>query len=219
MKFPVLSYTLLNTWDICPHQAARRYIIKDLPREPETKEMRWGNAVHRAMENRVKHKTALPDEMPYEVHAAPLDQCTVIGVEEKYGTTAGGRPCGFFDKDVWFRGKVDLTVRLRTDAACVLDWKTGKVREQPFELETSALLLQAHKPEITYLVGYYVWLKEGKRGEQHLLSNTAQTWQKVQRMAQEIQFSIDKQHFMKTPGPLCGWCPVKDCQHNANPRG
>ena len=50
MKLPVASYSFLNTWAICPHQAARKYIVKDLPREPETPEMAWGNAVHEAME-------------------------------------------------------------------------------------------------------------------------------------------------------------------------
>jgi hypothetical protein len=214
MKFPVLSYTLLNTWDICAHQAARRYIIKDLPKEPQTKEMVWGNYVHDAMEKRVKHKTPLPaDIVAYEKYAAPLDQCTVQA-EQKLGFTAAGRPCGFFDNDVWFRGKVDISILLRTDAAAVVDWKTGKPREEPFELETSALLLQAHKPEITYLVGTYVWFKEDRKGDLHQLSNTEKTWKKINTRASEIQWSIDKGEFTKTPGPLCGFCNVFDCQHN-----
>ena len=210
MQFPILSYTLLNTWTTCPHQAARRYIIKDLPREPQTPEMKRGNDVHSAMEQRLRVKQALPNDMPYEHHVAPLDACTVTP-EQKLGVTVAGRPCGFFDKDVWLRGVLDAPILLRTDAACLIDWKTGGSKyENPFELEIGALLLQAHKPALTYLIGAYVWLKENRKGEKHDLSDTARTWGKVQAMAKEIE----RGQYTKTPGPLCKWCPVKDCEHN-----
>jgi PD-(D/E)XK nuclease superfamily len=211
LKFPVLSYTLLNTWEICPHQCARKYIVKDLPREAPTGAMKEGIDGHEALEKRLRNKTPLPAR--HEKHAAPLDQCTVTP-EQKLGVTAAGRPCDFFDKDVWLRGVLDAPVLLRTDAACLIDWKFGKPREHPFELEIGALLLQAHRPEITYLVGAYIWLKEGRKGETHVLSDTSRTWAKVQNLADEIADAIDAQEFKKTPGPLCGWCPVKDCQHN-----
>ena len=219
MKLPVLSYTLLNTWDICPHQAARRYIIKDLPREQPTQAMKDGIEVHEAMEHRLRSKRPLPAHLAHhEKHAVPLDACTVTP-EQKLGVTQAGRPCSFFDNDVWLRGVLDAPILLRTDAACLIDWKNGSSKyEHPFELEVGALLLQAHRPEITYLVGAYIWLKEGRKGETHLLSNTAQTWQKVNKMAQEIDYAMRDGKFTKTPGPLCGWCPVKDCQHNANAR-
>ena len=215
MKFPVLSYTLLNTWDIWPHQAARRYIIKDLPREAPTQAMKDGIEVHEAMEQRLRNKRPLPAHLAqHERHAAPLDACTVTP-EQKLGVTKAGRPCSFFDNDVWLRGVLDAPILLRTDAACLIDWKNGSSKyESPFELEVGALLLQAHRPEITYLVGAYIWLKEGRKGQTHLLSNTAQTWQKIQGMAEEIQSAIEAGKFDKTPGPLCGWCNVVDCQHN-----
>jgi hypothetical protein len=177
------------------------------------------------MEHRLRSKHPLPAHLAHhEKHAAPLDACTVTP-EQKLGVTQAGRPCSFFDNDVWLRGVLDAPILLRTDAAYLIDWKTGSSKyEHPFELEVGALLLQAHRPEITYLVGAYIWLKEGRKGETHLLSNTAQTWQKVQHMAQEIQAAIDEcketeaafkyAPFRKTPGPLCGYCSVLDCQHN-----
>jgi hypothetical protein len=215
MKMPVLSYTLLNTWTVCPHQTARKYIIKDLPREQPTQAMKDGIEVHKAMEQRLRSKRPLPAHLAHhEKHAAPLDQCTVTP-EQKLGITEAGRPCDFFDKNVWLRGVLDAPVLLRTDAACLIDWKNGSSKyESPFELEVGALLLQAHRPEITYLVGAYIWLKEGRKGETHDLSHTSHTWAKVQNLADEIADAIDAEEFKKTPGPLCGWCSVLDCQHN-----
>lgn len=209
MKLPVASYSFLNTYLICPHQAFRRYITKDLPREPETPEQKFGNEVHEAMEKRLRNKTPLPETMPYEHFAAPLDQCTVTP-EQKLGMAASGRPVGFFDNDVWLRGKLDAPILIRTDAVCLIDWKTGKRREDPFELEIGALLLQAAKPEVTTIFGYYIWLKDSKRGDMHDLSDTRRTWKRVNALMDDVK----AEKFPKTPGPLCTWCSVADCQHN-----
>lgn len=216
MQLPVASYTFLNTWHICPHQAARRYISKDLPRETMTEEMAWGNAVHEAMEQRIRDKTPLPQTMvDYEIWAIGLDKCRVEP-EQKLGVTAAGRPCDFFAGDVYLRGKLDAPVLLSTDSAALIDWKTGKPREDPFELAIGALLLQAHRPEITRLVGSYVWLKTGTKGPAHDVSDTARTWAVVRDTMAEVKFAVDNMRFVKTPGPLCGWCAVKDCEHNRN---
>lgn len=214
MKLPVASYSFLNKWVICPHQAARKYIVKDLPREPESPEMAWGNAVHSAMEHRLKHKTPLPGNMQaYEVWCIGLDKC-IVAPEQKLGVTAAGRPCGFFDKDVYLRGKLDAPVLLRTDAMALLDWKTGKRREDPYELAIGALLLKAHQPEINVVVGSYVWLKDNVKGPLHDVSDTERTWSVVQATMDDVGHQMSMGWFKKTPGPLCGWCPVMDCENN-----
>lgn len=213
MKLPVLSHTLLNTWLTCPHQCYRRYIAKDLPREPVTEAIAWGNAVHEAMELRLRKKQPLPEDMPYEHFAAPLDVANVEP-EQKLGMAESGRPTGFFDGDVWLRGKLDAPILLSTDTAGLFDWKSGKRREDPFELEIGALLLQAKRPEITRIVGRYVWLKDGVMGDVYDLSDTARTFERVQTLGNEIATAIEDHRFEKTPGPLCGWCNVMDCEHN-----
>ena len=218
MKLPVASYSFLNTWAICPHQAARKYIVKDLPREPETPEMAWGNAVHEAMEKRLRDKTPLPQSMAsYEYWAAPLDALK-IEPEQKLGMTVEGQPCDFFAKNVFLRGKLDAPVRLRRDYVMIFDWKTGKRREEPFELAVGALLLQAHWPEVVQLLGQYIWLKYSVNGKQHDVSDTARTWAVVKDTMREVECAIVDNEFRKTPGPLCGWCPVLDCQHNTRGR-
>lgn len=218
MKLPIASFSLFNKWATCPHQAYRMYIARDLPREPEMPEMKWGNDVHRAMEQRVRHKTPLPEPMlAFEPLVAPLDACHVEP-EQKLGVTKSGRPCDFWDEQVWLRGVLDAPILLTTDSAVLVDWKTGKRREEPFELEIGALLLQAQRPELVKIFGYYMWLKEKQRGKPHDLSDTARTWAMVQTIMGDIEHCLNTGRFDKTPGPLCGWCPVKDCQHNRRGR-
>lgn len=219
----IASFSFLNTWAICPHQAARRYIIKDLPRQEESKEMAWGNEVHRAMEQRLgPSKIKLPENMPYESFCAPIERrldttwvrCTP---ELKLGITKEGRTCDFFADDVWLRGVLDAPIET-SQSALLLDWKTGKKREDPYELEIGALLLQARAPHLTKLLGQYVWLKSLELGEVHDLSHTDRTWQRVQATMEEVALG----RYLKTPGPLCGvdkktgrpFCQVLDCQFN-----
>ena len=205
----ILSHTLMNTFEICPHQMFRRYIAKDLPVE-KTDAMEAGSRVHKALEERLRRKIPLPADLQrLECFVSPLDQVQ-CQPEQKLGVNVLGRPVDFFADDVFLRGVLDAAFLLATDTAILLDWKTGKPREDAFELELGALLLQAHRPEVTNLYGQYVWLRQGRRGRLHNLSDTKRTWARVQAYANEI----DNARYSKTPGPLCGWCPVEDCEHN-----
>lgn len=223
MNLPVASYSLLNKWDICNHQAYRIYIAKDLPKEKESPEMKWGNEVHKAFETRLKWGSAvrgnpdtgydwLPSMIQYEPFAAALDGRSVKP-EQQLGITSKGQPVGFWDGATWLRGKLDAPV-VSGATALLLDWKTGKPREEPFELEVQALLLRARHPEIRTIVGRYVWLKENRLGETHDCSDTQRTFNMVHDTMDEIAHSIQMDRFDKKPGPLCGWCPVIDCNHN-----
>jgi hypothetical protein len=215
MNLPVASYTFLNTWKICPHQAARKYIIKDLPKERESPEMAYGNDVHNAMEKRLDPTAPHPlvDRFAaYEPFCAALDGRGVVP-EMKLGITAQGAAVGFWDSSVWLRGKLDAPV-VNGNEALLIDWKTGKVREDPYELEIQALLLRVKYPEVVNITGRYVWLKENRLGEAHNCSNVQETFAKVHKTMNDVAHAIKMETFEKTPGALCGWCPVMDCKHN-----
>jgi PD-(D/E)XK nuclease superfamily len=200
----ILSYTLLNTWAICPHQAARRYIIKDIPFEA-TPAMEEGRRAH---EDIAKFIAGGPDPQTYADLVRPLvGKCKP---ERKLAIEGDAlTPVSFYDRDAWLRGVIDAHV-IEGETAVIFDWKTGKEREDPFELEVFGLLLRAHHPELQKIYGYYVWLRSNKVGEQHDVSDYARTWAKVMNFSAEIE----KGDYKKTPGPLCAWCPVVDCEHN-----
>ncbi len=215
MKLPVYSYTFFSTWDICRRQAFHRYVLKDIPFK-ETEAMRWGTNVHTAMEKRVREGKELPQEMKmYEPYALALvnlkPQC-----EMKLGIRKDGSPCAFFDSDVWLRGKADVATKHET-TALLFDYKTGKRREDAYELEIQALMLNAAWPEITKIIGQYIWLKDHDIGKAHDVSDTAATFENTQEKADEIESAFRRGDWPERPGPLCGWCDDFTCQHN--PRG
>lgn len=206
------SYTILNTYKNCAHQMSRRYIVKD-QKFVETPEMKWGNQIHEAFELRVGGGKTLPETMQqWEQFAAPLDGRGAI-TEQKLGVSAEGKPVGFFDDKVWFRGKLDVTIIAGT-TAYLPDWKSGSSKyEDPFELATNAVLLHAKHPHLTKILGSYVWLKENRMSPLYDLSDTLTTWQTICHQMGEILEKRKTGVFEKRKTGLCGWCSVSDCEN------
>jgi hypothetical protein len=216
LKAPIGSHTYLDTFERCPKQAWHKYVLRDQP-FVETKELKWGNAVHTALEHRCgPEKTPLPDTMrAYETFATIVDQLSEVYVEEKLGMRRDGAPVEFFSKQgLWLRGKVDV-LSLRDNTAFIIDWKTGKKREDPRELEEHALLVKARYPNIKVAKGCYVWLKDNEVGKTHDLSDFDATYDRVAGLMEMADTMLARQiEWPARQNPLCGWCGVHSCRYN-----
>lgn len=211
----VYTYSNIACYLNCPAQFRERYWLKST-KFVETPEMAWGNKVHSAFEYRVGGGKPLPPDMNHwEPFAAALDGMGAQ-TEMKLGITRAGRPCGFFDNDVFFRGKIDVVV-VKGTTAFLPDWKTGKKREHPFELECQALLLHARLPNLTKIYGSYVWLKDNQMGTHHDLSDTNSTWAYLNNKVDEIESCMQHDTWERNRTPLCGYCDVLSCPNN--PKG
>lgn len=213
MKLPVLSYTFLSCFDICPKQAFHRYVLKDHP-FVGSDASRWGNTVHDAMDKRLSKGTPLPPEMAqYEFYAAALEPLGPV-TEMKLGIQRNGMPCSYWDDIVWFRGKADVVI-VKSSIGALFDWKTSKTkREDAYELELHAMALHAAMPELDRITGHYVWLQNKTVGKPHDLSNVTETLEQLHEKADEIEMAHKRGEWPTKQGPLCGWCPVKSCGFN-----
>jgi hypothetical protein len=214
------SFTSLTAFENCPHQAYRKYVARDLPKEPASPEMTHGIAVHEAFERRLKAKAPFPPEYAtYESFARVFDAAPTLLVEQMLGIRRDGTACDFFADDVWFRGKLDAATLVRGGAgAFMVDWKTGKKREKPDELEVFALLLKAHYPDLEKVTGHYIWLKDRQIGPQHSLLRPDK-WAELQERCGRVERALGADFWPPREGPLCGWCPVKDCRFNPRRNG
>ncbi len=218
LGFPV-SYSFLNDEANCPYKAYRRYVVKDLPRGEKTEAQQYGIDAHKALEDRIAQGKALTDRFAqYEPIASKIAGCRLPGLvevcaERVLTLDAEERPFkASWHHDAFIYTRLDITVTARgTHQAQIFDWKTGKVREDPFELELQAWVLQKYYPGLEIINGNYVWLKDGRLGETHDLSDTERTARSVRRQLNEIESRGD---WPKRPNPLCGWCDVKDCEYN-----
>lgn len=206
------SYSLLNQYMNCPHATFHKYVAKTYP-YVETPAMAEGNAIHLAMENRLRIKQPLPPKYAgWEGFVEPLERRTQPLIEEKLGIRQNGSPCGFFDKDVFFRGKIDVAL-VDGSKAYIVDWKSGGSKyEDPFELEIGAILLQA-KYNASAIKGQYAWLAENRLGTLYDLSDTNKTFAKMKHLMDEIERDRSRDWFEKRKSGLCGWCVVESCEH------
>lgn len=214
----IWSFTMLNTYrNICAYQTYRRYIAKDIP-FVETEAMRKGTEVHKAMELRISGDKPLPEKLHIYEPFAQAFKGRTAKCEMQLGITKEGKATGFFDKDVWGRGKADV-VLVQGDKAYILDWKVvGKPRDEPFELEIHGMLLKAKYPELKTIKGQYAFLQQGYLGVLHDISETLPTWNNVCHLMKLIENDRQRGVFEKEPGPLCGWCDCMDCEHNKKSR-
>ena len=119
--------------------------------EPESEAMRYGTEVHKAAEDYIKDGVPIPAQFSFMQKA--LDTLKNKEGEKmceyKMGLTRNLEPCGFFDKDVWWRGIADLIV-MQPDRAWVVDYKTGKSAKyaDTKQLELMALAIFKHFPQV-----------------------------------------------------------------------
>lgn len=184
------SFSKMETGESCPAQFKHKHILRTAA-GPSTPDTVVGTAAHGVLEHRVKG-TSASDAKKLALENTPLTSdeqdmlrtledrmdsfmrkfdgfCKREGVkrllvEEAWGITAEFKPTGFFDKNVFFRGKVDLGAITRDDDLVVIDHKSGVAKD-----------LQKDKKKQQQLWSYYVLAipnmlnVKGVRGAIHFL--------------------------------------------------
>ncbi len=206
------SHSLLNQYLNCPHATFHRYVAKTYP-YVQSNAAKEGDAVHLAMENRLRIKQPLPPKYAqWEPFAKPFDGRTIL-IEQKIGIDKDGKPCDYWGSNVWFRGRIDAAV-VQGGKGYICDWKSGGSKyEDPFELEIGAVLLQA-KFNVSAIKGQYAWLAENRLGVLYDLSDTNKTFAKMKHLMEEIERDRARDWFEKRKSGLCGYCSVEKCEHH-----
>jgi hypothetical protein len=210
------SYSKLKNFESCPKRHWHLDIAKDV-KEEEGEALIFGNELHKAMARRVEAGTALPQHFrEYEPWAAKVS--TPGGkllVEQKFAIAADFSPVEFFARNVWFRGIADV-LRIHGPVALVIDWKTGKIKEDSVQLALTAQCVFSHYPDVHAVRTEFVWLAEDattradfKRGD--MPAFWADLWPRISALEQAHKLT----EYPAKPGALCRrWCPVTKCPHH-----
>lgn len=203
------SFSSLNAYETCPRRYYHVRVARDV-KEPQTEALAWGNAVHKALEDAVNGRMLTGSFQAYQplvdkLKTAPGRKHT----ERKFGLTSGYKSTTFFAKDVWFRGVIDLTVE-QGSAVTILDYKTGKVREDGDQLKLFAAAGFAQYPQATTIRTGYVWLahdritrRDFQRDELPLI------WQEFVPRIERMKESEAADKWLPNPSGLCRrHCPV-----------
>jgi RecB family exonuclease len=158
------SHSAVNDFLGCPHRyAARRFFCTVV--DEKTEESLWGDRVHKALEERIRDKKPLPEGMTaYENWARVLEALPgEFHFEKEFAVDQRLEPCGWFDKTAYGRVRIDLLILdEETKTAIVIDYKTGKPKDDAEQLRLSCWFLSKFYPWIETFKYRYIWLKVGK---------------------------------------------------------
>ena len=213
------SYSSLTEFESCPSRfAAKRFFCTTV--EAETEQTLWGTRVRKAFEERIRDGVTFSEDFPpnYESWAKALSQLPgEKQFERKFAVRKNFAPCDFFDAGAWGRGVVDLLV-LAEDTAVIIDYKTGKKKDDDTQLKIFAWFVVNEydaKPFLKTLKYRYIWLKDNTTtgGELGYLEAKLVMNQMSPRI-DAMERAWNDQTFPCFPSGLCnGWCPVDECIH------
>lgn len=209
-----ISPTSFQEFEQCPKKFYHRNIARDYPFE-ENDALIWGRVVHKAIELRLTKKTPLPEQVKqFEPFCLTMLEWPVVLCERNLGMTWEGEARAGNAKDCAIKAKGDVIVMdAPMTCAMTIDVKTGKPREEPFQLHLQALVLQAHYPSLKKVTGAYYWTQDARLGPIYDLTDC---WDKAMPRLYDMADAVDAiygppvvmEKFIATPGePFpCKWC-------------
>lgn len=213
------SFSHLKNFSVCPKKYYHVQVAKDY-KEEEGESLTYGKTIHKVLELYIEHGTILPPV--HEPVLKPIADRYIgnragaeILVEQKYGLTRDFAPCDFFAKDVWFRGVADF-VKIKGPVALMVDWKTGRVKENQVQLALMAASLFAHRPDVKAIRTEFVWIDhDAVTREDFKREEIAKVWANVLPEVETLERAYKLTEFPARPGGLCRkYCPVSSCPYH-----
>jgi hypothetical protein len=212
------SYSKLKSFETCPKQFYHVNVLKQFPFE-ETEAIRYGSEFHKAAEEFMRDDKPIPPKFSYASKALhSLKERTGEKLcERKMGLTENLEPCGFFDKEVWFRGIADLII-LDDNLAWIVDYKTGKSARyaDKGQLELMALTVFAHFPQVKRIRAALLFVVAGDIVKASYTDfDKEELWRKWLAKHGAMKKAFDVEVWNPRPSGLCRkHCPVLECPHN-----
>lgn len=222
-----LSFSRLSTFEQCPAQFDYLYVSKRV--QSTTNEAAdYGDRVHKVLEAKGKgtlDEAALTDEgrSTLQQWGAVVDKITARPGEKYFeyqmAVNRQLQPVDWFAKDVWIRSIADVLV-VDGDTAYCLDYKTGKVKDNPTQLQLFAAMVMWHFPQVNTVKTSFIWLKFNEttnaKYERRYLDAL---WRALEPRFDKVQEVINLGVFDTKPSGLCPWCPAKGFCPDARLKG
>lgn len=208
------SYSALTRYENCPKQYYHMNVRRDV-KDADSEITLDGKIVHQALYERVIKDTPLPLPLKqYEKVAKKfVDTPGEKHGELKLALNHDFEPTGFFDNDVYLRAVIDLLI-VRGTHAIVVDWKTGKVKDDFTQIAMSAAVMSQYMPELETFTTAYVWLKSKNISPRSYSKHDFKDiWADLVPRAKRIELAISTTEFPAKPSGLCRYCPVRSCPH------
>lgn len=206
-KILAWSHSRVDDYKRCPLMMYHKAIAKTIP-FAKTKEMKWGDLVHKALEYRVRDGVALTGEFAqYEPIAAAIANAPGnVLCENKITLNVGLTPTGYFADDAYVRVIVDV-MKLNGPVGFMGDYKTGKIKFDESQLKLFAAVGFKAYPQIEQWTTAYIWTKDKIIDPRVYKREQLDTmWEELLVVPNEMQKSFVLNHWPAKPGFQCKWC-------------
>jgi hypothetical protein len=219
------SFSKIKNFETC----ARRYYNVDILKHvnESSEALGRGNRLHDAMKKRVQSEIKLPPEFIYmEKWAVKLTEVLhplqIIQCELQLACTRDMKPIEWFSKRVYMRTKVDYLRlvpgnRQGTFLCQIIDYKTGKPKDEDTQLAINASCVFAHYPDIIGVKSEFLYTEYGDtRSFTFTRPSAMLQWKDdiVPRVS-VMEEAHRTETFPPKPCGLCReWCPVVSCEYH-----
>ena len=218
-KLKAWSISALKSFESCPRKYYEMSVAKNFQDKPSSA-MSWGNDVHKAFECAIRDKKPLPIGMRQymPILDAFMAQTGDKLVEQQLALTQVFSPTAWFGKNVWVRTIVDLAI-VNGDKAVIVDWKTGKVKEDYDQLALMAAVMFNQAEELEQITAMFVWLQEEWPGNISKVTYNREElpglWDRFLQREEAYQVAHRNTDFPPKPSGLCrAWCAVSTCPYH-----
>tara|TARA_R110000822_G_scaffold44617_3_gene119734 strand:- start:9506 stop:10198 length:693 start_codon:yes stop_codon:yes gene_type:complete len=215
------SFSSIKSFDQCPKKYYHLKVAKDYEENFKTDAILYGNEFHTAAEVYIRDDVELEPRFDYA--RGVLDKLKNMKGEKlceyKMGLTKDLKPCGFFDRNVWWRGVVDLAILDReAGTARVIDYKTGKSAKyaDKGQLELMALAMFRHFPEVKTIQGGLLFVVcNAFIKDTYTIDQESELWAKWLSDYAKMEKAYEVDVWNPRPTGLCrAHCVVLECAHN-----
>lgn len=217
------SYTKLRDFETCP----RRYYTVNVTKSTKemTPELDRGNRLHDAMKQRVQSDKELPNEFAYMERwakslTAIIHPLQIINCELQLAIARNLTPVGYWEKSVFCRTKIDYLLlipakRPGTFLCNIIDYKTGKPKDDDTQLVINALTVFAHYKDVVGIKSEFLYTEHGDlRGFTYVRSSMKELWDDIIPRVTELETAHANDSWPPTPCGLCReYCPVASCEY------
>lgn len=209
------SHSAMSQFKTCPAQYAAERVYMTAKRSQNDASI-WGNRVHEQIERRLREGRPLdPEFQSYERVALEMERIAGhMFVEHEMALAKDKTPCPWEAERMWVRGIADVLI-VNGDKAAVIDWKTGKVKQDSPQLRLFALLVFAHFPRVDIVSSIYEWLAHGTRTtEIYRREQIPALWPEFEHDASRLEEAFETGVWAPRPSGLCrGWCSNNMCEY------
>lgn len=137
--------------------------------------------------------------------------------EHQMAVNAQLQPVDWFAKDVWIRSIADVLI-VDGDTAYVLDYKSGKIKDNPTQLQLFSAMTMWHYPQVQRVKTAFIWLMHNEITNAHYERRFLDAlWRNLAPRFTHVQDTIDLGVFPTKPSGLCAWCPAFQICTDARP--